>query len=133
MSNAILNPDVLLAWLKILGAVAVVLLPSLAWALRKFYPTRTEFDGLGERLTGIHRMAENSNAIAGNALEKAETVERQQNDRWERTVETLERVSRSMERVAEEMQEMQKEQVGITAEQKTLSRDVARLFKKLDL
>lgn len=108
-----------------LGFVALAL-------LSRFVPTRKEFEGLGVRVTDVGKQAESASEESARALEKVSRIEEIQGERHARMVETMERVSKAMERIAVEQQEIQRQQATTAAEQGALSRDVQRLFRKMD-
>lgn len=118
------------------GPLGPYIITAAGWAVvlwgSRHFPTRKEFDGLGERVTGVQTISQGAVEVADRALERVGRVEEVQSERHTRMVETMERVSRAMERIAEEQQEIQRQQSTTAAEQGALSRDVARLFKKLD-
>jgi biopolymer transport protein ExbB/TolQ len=114
------------------GALAKMGLGALENRMRNTFATKGDLNDLGERVTGVQKVASLANEMADDALEKARTVERQQDERNGRYMETLERVSKSMERIAGEMQTVQREQAKVAGILGPLTRDVERLFKKVD-
>lgn len=111
--------------------VTVAGMVLVGWGARHF-PTRKEFDGLGERVTGLTTVSQNTAGIAEQALALAQRVRDEHEAQRVEVMETLREVAKDMRAVSNEMREMQKEQAKITGELGPLSRDVARLFKKLD-
>jgi hypothetical protein len=124
--------DVITAMSTALPFLLTLFMGALILYLEKRFPSRKEFDGLGERVTGTFTLAQGANEMAGRALDQVTTLERQLEYRWKTSLDTIERVSESLVAVSSEIHSIQREQGIIAGQLGPLARDIERLFKHYD-
>jgi biotin synthase-related radical SAM superfamily protein len=115
------NLDSILKVIRVMEVIFVILLPALILHLEKRFTTKSEFNSLGERLTGIQSVAMNANTMADKAMDKIDLLESRSEDRWERNVEALERISTTIKVVSDQLMVVSNNQIITSRDLKHLS------------
>lgn len=129
--------------LALIGGLLALLWPiifaALAYWLSRIFPSQKEFDGLGERVTAVLKVAEVANEQAGMAMRTAEAAARDSaelqrvfDERFVRMIQTQEVVTISLQKTADTLQKVQIAQERNTTLTSGVVKDIERLFELVE-